>query len=182
MNSSISFEEFKKPVINIEELYKSQNERLRRFIQKKVWHQEDAEEILQLTYLEAMRCKDKFSGASKPETWLFGIAVNLTRNYFKQYYGQTVLVDEMTEAMSQELQSDVDENPAMLVEHERLLSRTMEAIENLPSETQSILQLIVDEDLSYQDTADCIGIPIGTIRSRLSRARQTLKSYLEPSA
>ena len=181
MNNAISFQTITSNKIDIEELYKSQNEKLRRFIQKKIWHNEDAEEILQLTYLEAMRCKDKFTGNSKPETWLFGIAVNLTRNYFKQHYGRTVLMDEMTDTLTQELQHDWDENPATLIENERLLNRTMEAITHLPDETQSILKLIVDEDFSYQATADQIGIPIGTIRSRLSRARQTLKHYLEPA-
>ncbi|MDW6001972.1 RNA polymerase sigma factor [Vibrio mangrovi] len=168
-----------KPVaINIEALYQSQNERLRRFIQKRIWHKEDAEEVLQLTYLEAMRCKEKFNGGSKPETWLFGIAVNLTRNYFKQHYGQTHL-EEMTDSIVCDLQAEVEENPAILVEHERMLVKTVEAMDSLPEDTQSILQMIVDGDYSYQDTATQIGVPIGTIRSRLSRARQVLKRYLD---
>ncbi len=166
--------------INIEELYINQNERLLRFIKKKVWHSEDAEEILQLTYLEAMRCQEKFSGASKPETWLFGIAANLTRNYFKQHYGHTIFMDEMTDTLLQDLQHDYDENPAIVIEHQRMLSQAMDAITQLPDETQSIFKLIVNEDFSYQATADHIGIPLGTIRSRLSRARQTLKNAIEP--
>ncbi|SHO55645.1 RNA polymerase sigma factor [Vibrio quintilis] len=164
--------------INIENLYQTQHERLHRFIQKRVWHKEDAEEILQLTYLEAMRCKDRFNGGSKPETWLFGIAVNLTRNYFKTHYSQAQF-EEMTDALLYDLEAETEENPAVLVEHERMLTRAVEAMNTLPNDTQSMLQMIVDENYSYQDTAEKIGVPIGTIRSRLSRARQALKRYLD---
>ncbi|PXF32616.1 RNA polymerase sigma factor [Pokkaliibacter plantistimulans] len=165
-------------VINIEALCRTQNERLKRFIQKRIWNREDAEDVLQLTYLEAMRCKDRFNGGSKPETWLFGIAVNLTRNYFKRHYGQPQL-DEMTDALLSELQSEIEDDPGMLVEHERMLDRAVAAMDDLPDDIQSMFQLIVDAEYSYQDTADHVGVPIGTIRSRLSRARQSLKRHME---
>jgi RNA polymerase sigma factor (sigma-70 family) len=179
-NLNLISEPLHRPVaaINVESLYRSQNERLRLFIQKRIWHKEDAEEVLQLTYLEAMRCKEKFNGNSKPETWLFGIAVNLTRNYFKQHYGQAIL-EEMTETIIYELQAEMEENPEKLIEHERTLAKAVTVMDTLPEDTQSMLKMIIDGEYSYQDTADQIGVPIGTIRSRLSRARQLLKHVLD---
>ncbi|TDO98241.1 RNA polymerase sigma factor [Marinomonas balearica] len=163
--------------IDIEGLYSTQNEKLRRFISKKIWHKEDAEEVLQFTYLEAIRCQHKFSGDSKPETWLFGIAANLTKNYFKKFYNAPEL-EEMTEALIYSLESEIEADPAMLVEHESLLSKTVDAMNQLPTDTQFILDMVIDKDYSYQETANAVGVPIGTIRSRLSRARQVLKQCI----
>ncbi|QUX90797.1 RNA polymerase subunit sigma [Marinomonas sp. A3A] len=166
-----------KEKINIENLFKNQNSRLKKFISKKIWKNEDVEEVLQLTYLEAIRCKDKFNGESKPETWLFGIASNLTKNYFKRHYKQPH-TEEITELLISELQSDIETDPAILIEYEYTLEKTLAAMASLPQETQHILNMIVDNEYSYQEAADNIGVPIGTIRSRLSRARQVLKKCL----
>ncbi|ADZ90342.1 RNA polymerase sigma factor [Marinomonas mediterranea] len=163
--------------IDIAHLHSNQNEKLRRFISKKIWHKEDAEEVLQFTYLEAIRCQHKFIGDSKPETWLFGIAANLTKNYFKRYYNAPEL-EEMTESLIMDLESEIEADPAMLVEHENLLTKTVDAMSQLPSDTQSILDMVIEKDFSYQEAADSIGVPIGTIRSRLSRARQLLKQCI----
>lgn len=160
--------------INIEELYKNQNNRLKKFIGSKIWNQDDVEEVLQLTYLEAVRCQDKFNGDSKPETWLFGIASNLTKNYFKRHYKQPY-TEEITETLISELQADIETDPALLVEYERALEKTVDAMASLPHDTQHILNMVVDNEYSYQQAADNVGVPIGTIRSRLSRARQVLK-------
>lgn len=176
-NSPIDVEK-KQVVINMEALCLSQNERLKRFIQKRIWNKEDAEDVLQLTYLEAMRCQERFHGDSKPETWLFGIAANLTRNYFKRHYSQPQM-DEITDTLLSELPGEMEDNPGMLVEHELTLSKVVEAMGTLPDDTRSMFELVVDSEYSYQDAADHMGVPIGTIRSRLSRARQTLRCHLE---
>ena len=163
--------------INIEVLYQTQHDRLKRFIAKKVWNEEDVQDILQMTFLEAVRCKDRYAGDSKPETWLFGIAVNLMRNYFKRHYGQ-VQLDEITDEILATLESDTEMDPSILLEHESILDKTMAAMEEMPADVQAIFHLIIDGENSYQETADYIGVPVGTIRSRLSRARKNLKSYL----
>lgn len=161
--------------INIEALYKEQNTRLKKFISSKVWNPDDVDEVVQLTFLEAVRCQDKFKGDSKPETWLFGIAANLTKNYFKRHYRHPQ-TEEITETLINELQADIETDPALLYEYERTLEKTVDAMSYLPEQTQSILNMVVDSELSYQEAADKAGMPIGTIRSRLSRARQTLKN------
>ena len=163
--------------INMESLYLTQHDRLKRFIAKKVWNEEDVEDILQMTFLEAVRCQDRYAGDSKPETWLFGIAVNLMRNYFKRHYGQ-VQLDEITDEILTTLEADTEMDPSMLLEHESILDKTMEAMEEMPEDVQSIFRLIIDGDNSYQDAAEYIGVPVGTIRSRLSRARKSLKNCL----
>ncbi|MFP8968088.1 RNA polymerase sigma factor [Pokkaliibacter sp. CJK22405] len=166
-----------KAALDLDLLFRSQQKRLTHFIAKKVWRSEDVEDIVQATFLEAVRCQDRFAGASKPETWLFGIAVNLVRNHFKQHYSHPQ-TDEITEELMACLQSELEDNPSELVEYERSLDRTIEAIDALPEDMQRIFNMVVDAEYSYQDTADQVGVPIGTIRSRLSRGRQQLKRCL----
>ncbi|MEI8632326.1 sigma factor-like helix-turn-helix DNA-binding protein [Vibrio sp. PP-XX7] len=84
-----------------------------------------------------------------------------------------------TDSLIYELEADIEENPAILIEHEQMLTKAVEAMDSLSDDTQSMLQMIVDDNCSYQDTADKIGVPIGTIRSRLSRAWQILKRCLD---
>lgn len=175
MHSTVSVDEHRR--IDLDELCRSQKERLGRFILKKIWNKQDAEDILQMTFLEALRSKDRYAGASKPETWLFGIAANLVRNYFKRRYAQ-VQLDEMTDELLDTLQWSVVNDPGVIVEHELALDRTAEAIDLLPEDVKSIFHLIANSDCSYQEAASHIGVPVGTIRSRLSRARKSLKSYL----
>jgi len=60
-----------------------------------------------------------------------------------------------------------------------LLRRVADDIEKLPTDQRTVLRLAVLEDMSYQDTADKIGVPVGTVRSRLSRARDSLRNSID---
>lgn len=166
-----------KLTINMASLYNEQHRKLKNFISKKVWNEEDAEDILQTTFMEAIRCQNKFEGQSKPETWLFGIAVNLMRNYFKRHYSNSNL-DMMTDEILLTLESDSEIDPLIQLEQNINLDKALNAIDDMPSDVQSIFHLIIEEESSYQEAADQIGVPIGTIRSRLSRARTKIKECI----
>lgn len=163
--------------LDIEQLYRTQNEKLRNFLRKKLSDREDIEDILQLTYLEAIRCQDKFNGASKPETWLFGIALNLTRSYHKRHYGQPRM-DDISEEILAEIEQERVSDPALLYEHEHMLNKTIQAMEDLPDDVQCMFDMVVGSNRNYQDAAEKLGVPIGTIRSRLFRARAAIKAKL----
>lgn len=142
------------------------------FINKRVFNQADVDDLMQMTYLEAWCNRHKFIGASKPETWLFGIAANLIRNYFKNLYNRPrCLVLEESEVEYLEHGHD----PSLLSEYQRLLGRTLEAIDGLPVDMRAVINLVVDSDIGYREAAEQLGVPIGTVRSRLARARSQLK-------
>lgn len=113
-----------------------------------------------------LKHQDKFAGASRPETWVFGIALNLVRNYFKQARQRA---QEMGDEMLEHIAIDLD--PGAIAESQRALKRAMDAIVSLPEDTRQMLMQLLDTDASYQDLALQLEIPIGTVRSRLSRAR-----------
>lgn len=153
-------------------LARSSEKKLRCFINKRVFNQADVDDLMQMTYLEAWRNQHKFIGASKPETWLFGIATNLVSNHFKSLYSRpqcTVLEESGIESLEH------GHDPSQVSEHQRLLGRTLAAMDGLSADMRAVIDLLVDSDISYQDAAEQLGVPIGTVRSRLARARGQLK-------
>lgn len=146
--------------------------KLRLFVQKRVLNQDDADDLIQLTYLEAWRNQDKFKGLAKPDTWLCGIALNLIRNHFRRHYAQPPL-STFDEGEFEELSEDADLSE--LCDNHRLLDRTLSAMDALPKEMRDTLWAAVDTESSYRAAAERLGVPIGTVRSRLFRAREQLK-------
>ncbi|WP_437615132.1 RNA polymerase sigma factor [Erwinia sp. V71] len=161
--------------VNWDEVFHQHNKKLLNFIRKRIANRDDVEDILQMTCLEVLRNRHKFAGASRPETWVFGIAVNLIRNYYKGQQGrwlQDTLDDEVTADLL------LENDPSDITEHQQLLGVTLDSIARLPADIRTMLSILVESEGSYQDVAQQLNIPIGTVRSRLSRVREVLKGHI----
>lgn len=164
------------PVVVLwQEILCQQNRKLHNFIRKRVSNREDVEDIAQMTCVEVLRNGHKFLGASRPETWLFGIAANLIRNYYKTHQNR-FLFDSLDEDNVLELIQDCD--PSDIIANDQLLSVMANSIEKLPDDTRKMLTILVERNGSYQDVATSLDIPLGTVKSRLSRVRESLKSTI----
>ena len=146
--------------------------KLKAFIHTRVLNPEDAEDIFQLTCLEAWRNKDRFNGQATFSTWMCGIAQNLIRSHFRRLYARPVHCefDEMF-CQEQDRARDLDGQ----FEVHRRLELTLIAINQLPAEMRNTLYASLKSGGNYRDTARALEIPIGTVRSRISRAREQLK-------
>jgi RNA polymerase sigma factor (sigma-70 family) len=149
--------------------------RLASFLRRRVGNPHDVEDLVQDTLLEAVRCIGQFQGQSRPETWLFGIAINLTRNYYKR----AKVRDICTDADTDEVPSNRADDPAEIAEHRERMLRVASAVQDLPEDSRQLLQYVVQDDLSYEEVAQQLGIPIGTVRSRISRARSCLRRHAD---
>ncbi|WP_273808431.1 MULTISPECIES: RNA polymerase sigma factor [unclassified Pseudomonas] len=165
-----SFTSGESPTIVIQQLAAEHRQKLRAFVHKRVLNAADADDIVQSTYLEAWRNREKFSGLARPETWLCGIALNLIRNHFRRFYAQPQL-----SPLEDVLHWNDDLDVSQQCEHLCLLNRTLDAMEDLPFNMRETLHRAIESEGSYQETAEYLGVPIGTVRSRLSRAREQLK-------
>ncbi|GLX14984.1 RNA polymerase sigma factor [Pseudomonas straminea] len=163
----------------IRQLTQAQVQKLRAFVHKRVMNPDDADDILQCTFFEALRNEHKFQHASKPETWLCGIALNLIRNHFRRTYNQPYQesLDDQTN-VAHEQHIDIGQ----CVDGSRQLQRTVEAIQTLPAAMRQVIHVSLVMDGNYQETAQSLGVPIGTVRSRLSRAREQLRRSIDPFA
>ncbi|AXW87897.1 RNA polymerase subunit sigma [Lonsdalea britannica] len=160
--------------VDWELVFRQHGKRLQNFIRKRVANKEDVEDLQQMTYLEVLRNREKFAGASRPETWVFGIALNLVRNHYKHAKSHACEVSEDELATL-----SCDSDPSRIIEWGHALHRVLVASTHLPDDTRRMLVMLIDADASYQDIAARLGMPIGTVRSRLSRARGFLRQAVD---
>jgi RNA polymerase sigma-70 factor (ECF subfamily) len=145
----------------------------------------DTEEITQDTFIRAHRALAKFRGDSSLGTWLHRIAVNLARNrywfYFRRHRQDSLSLDFAftdSAATFADLIADVGQDPAreaVVGEFSALVDRCMKRLQTCHRE---ILTLRNVRNLSYEDIATTVGTNVGTVKSRIARARENLRALL----
>ena len=159
----------------IDALVASHYDRLVLFVARRIGNRDDALDIAQNTFLEAHRCLPKFAGRSHLSTWLYGIALNLLHSHLARHRRRLeVSIDEFVEL------APVEATPCLQVAHEHrtALDRVLGALENAPSDQRETLLLVAIEGLTYEEAALRLDVAIGTVRSRVSRLRTTLRDLL----
>ena len=158
------------------ELITQHQRRLYRFVIKYIDHPDDAADITQQAFVEAARTIASFRGDSKLSTWLFGIAMNMVRNYLSRA-PHRVHKFETDESLIGIASSELD--PSDSLSQRELLIMAEKAFGDLPLEMSEVLGLVAVDEISYQDAAEILCIPLGTVRSRVSRARAVLRAQFE---
>lgn len=159
----------------LEKILRSGSPKMENFVKKRMFYSQDAEDVVQQVYLEAWSCRKRYACGSSPETWMCGIALNLIRKYFQK---STITPPENIDDIAFK---DIDifylcsVNPSTRAENEQLLVDALVHVQALPDVMRETLEARLDSDGTYQDTARRLGIPIGTVRSRLSRVRTHLR-------
>lgn len=150
-------------------------DRLYRFVLRHIGHATEAEELAQQAFAEAARTYASFRGESQLSTWLYGIAMNLVRNHLSRspqrlyhFEDESALDDTAAAVASPEEQCSLNQTV-------RLLERELQ---ELMPEMREVLLLVAMDDMSYEDAAELLNVPIGTVRSRVSRARAHLRRRL----
>lgn len=162
--------------IDIQGLAKSYDKRLFHFVLRRVRNEDDARDIVQTTYVEAIKCANSFLGKSKPETWLMGIALNLTRNQMHKAYHRYEFSYMSDDENWIENISNYSNPPQQDIENKELISNVMKLFKNMPKGMRDTAIMVLVDNLSYEFAAKEMNIPIGTVRSRVARARQMLKT------
>lgn len=158
--------------IDVPALFRAHHSHLLRFVQRYLNNFADAEDVVQNTFLEATRCAHKFSGLSKPSTWIFGIALNLARTQVRRNCSDLLeLVDESV------LDSVTDDfaDPAKILEVRQMVSKVDTFLSGVSPDIRSTFETILDGDYTYEETAKFLSIPVGTVRSRVSRIRASAR-------
>jgi len=163
------------PVINIPELFREHHHHLLRFVMRYLKNSADAEDVVQNTFIEAMRCADRFSGLSKPSTWLFGIALNLARNQVRRNCAD--MLDEVDETFMDQIVDD-HADPASVIELRQIASKVEALLGHLSPKIRATFEAVLDGDATYEEAAGQLNIPIGTVRSRVSRVRAEVRAQL----
>ncbi|MFF7125974.1 sigma-70 family RNA polymerase sigma factor [Streptomyces sp. NPDC008240] len=137
-----------------------------------------AEDVMAATFLEAWRLRDRVDpegGSLRP--WLLGIATNTARN---QYRSNRRYRAAANAAAAAELSvPDHADEVAERVDDRRRLATALTALAGLRRPEREVVTLCLGEGLDYEAAAGALGIPVGTVASRLSRARKKLRAYAQ---
>jgi RNA polymerase sigma-70 factor, ECF subfamily len=151
--------------------------RVFRFILRQAASNQDAEDLTQETFLEAYRRLASFQESARFSTWVLGIAQNIVRNYRNrspQFRYKTVQSDSLLTL------SDDRENPEESLAQQKRMERLQNGIEqHLTPELRQALIMVTMEDMDYQEAAEILQIPLGTVKTRVFRARKALREFLQ---
>jgi RNA polymerase sigma-70 factor (ECF subfamily) len=160
-------------------LYRRHQAALYRFALRMTGNAWGSEEIVQDVFMTLMREPKKYDPERGPlAAYLFGIARNRVMKHLERL-PREVSLDEHTENGSRGLAIVSDSTPMHWVEQQERRKQVRAAVLDLPAEFREAVVLCELEELSYEDAAQLIGCPIGTIRSRLHRGRALLLAKLE---
>jgi RNA polymerase sigma-70 factor (ECF subfamily) len=134
---------------------------------------QSADDLAQETFVKAFFALSKFKEELSFFAWIRRIAVNSTLNYLKIRNREKPLAENNPGPVENSRLHTA--RPERRLEHKRMEQTFHEALHSLPSDQRAIFILRVYEDQSYQEIAQTLNIPHGTVMSRLSRARQKLK-------
>jgi RNA polymerase sigma-70 factor (ECF subfamily) len=169
-----------------EEVVRLYENKVYNLVYRMIGSSEEAEDLAQEVFVTVFKSIDSFRGEAKFSTWLYRIAANHCKNRMKylgrRSYKQTGELDEAAEREAQKAQPSairpqVDGPDAVLegLELERLVQRSMQALDE---EHREVIVLRDLEDLSYEEIAQITGVELGTVKSRLHRARLQLKELM----
>ena len=154
-------------------LVKNYKVRLFSLLYRLVGNKEEAEDILQETFLRVYRQKESYDFNYSFSTWIYTIAMNLCRNLYKRkkkvrFLGMDNLVNHP------------DPNSENHVNRNRLNLILEGAISALPFKYRTVFLLRDVDQLSYEEVASTLNLPLGTVKSRVNRARGILQKKLKP--
>ncbi len=143
----------------------------------------EVQDVAQEAFIKAYRALGKFRSESAFYTWMYRIAINTAKNHLvskgRRPPGSDLdIVDAEILDHSGRL-SDI-ETPESALARDQLEAAVFEAIENLPDDLRTAITLREFDGLSYEDIANIMQCPVGTVRSRIFRAREAVDQHIQP--
>ena len=165
-------------------LFAKYQRKIGRLVSRLVRDQAEIEDVTQEAFIKAYRALPQFRGESAFYTWLYRIAINTAKNYLVSQ-GRRAPTSTENDADEAETFDDADQlrdinTPESLFMSRQVGDTVNRAMESLPEELRTAIQLREIEGMSYEDIAAAMQCPIGTVRSRIFRARDAIAAELRP--
>ncbi len=161
--------------------------RIERLIGRMVRDVDLVEDIAQETFIRAYRALPKFRGDAQFYTWLYRIAVNTAKMFLLELkrdptVSQSTLErsNEDDETFQPKSEPSTDESPESVLAAKEIGQAVNAALDALPQDLRQAITLREMDGLSYEDIAEVMGCPIGTVRSRIFRAREAISARIKP--
>ncbi|MCH8845620.1 MAG: RNA polymerase sigma factor RpoE [Proteobacteria bacterium] len=158
-------------------------QRIINLVSRFVHNPSDAQDITQEAFIKAYRALPNFRGESAFYTWMYRIAVNTAKNYLAVKSRRPLESAQDIDDVEQ-IEGDHtlrhQETPEHLLLRDEIQETILNSIEALPEDLKIAITLREAEGLSYEDIANAMDCPIGTVRSRIFRAREAIDRELKP--
>ncbi len=158
-------------------------QRIVNLVSRFVRNQADALDVTQDAFIKAYRALPNFRGDSAFYTWMYRIAVNTAKNHLAVQNRRPMDIDQDVSEIEQ-IEGDHALKEYATPEHmllrDEIQDTVIQAIEGLPEDLRIAITLREVEGLSYEDIAEAMECPIGTVRSRIFRAREAIDKELKP--
>ncbi len=152
-------------------------------VSRYVFDHQEVQDVTQEAFIKAYRALGKFRGESAFYTWLYRIAINTAKNYLVSRGRRPPDTDvEAEDAEHFDGRNPLKEieNPENRLSTDQMESAIKRAISSLPEDLRTALTLREFEGLSYEEIADVMHCPVGTVRSRIFRARDAVDREIKP--
>ena len=163
-------------------LFENHKQAIYHIIVKIVRNNEEAQDLVQETFIKAFSSLKSYNPTYRFTTWLYKIAANSSIDHIRKRKLQTFSLDQPVDTKDGQLSVEV---PDMSYHPERDLSAKRqnlsisEAIDSLPEKYRQVIVKRHQEDKSYEEIAEFLGVPVGTVKARIFRARELLKKKLK---
>ena len=158
--------------------------KLGRLLSRWVRDPAEVEDVTQEAFIKAYRALPSFRGESAFYTWLYRIAINTAKNYLvalgRRAPTSTSFDNEEAESFEDADQLRDNSTPESELEGKQIAAVVNKAMDALPEDLRTAITLREIEGLSYDEIADVMNCPIGTVRSRIFRAREAIATELRP--
>ncbi|MBX3687605.1 MAG: RNA polymerase sigma factor RpoE [Rhodocyclaceae bacterium] len=158
--------------------------KLMRLLSRLVRDSAEVEDVAQETFIKAYRALPSFRGDSAFYTWLYRIGINTAKNFLvsqgRRAPTSTGFDSEEAETFEEGEQLRDNNTPERLLLSKQIAETVDTAMESLPEELRTAIMLRELEGLSYEEIANVMECPIGTVRSRIFRAREAISEKLRP--
>ncbi len=161
--------------------------RVERLIARMVRDQDLVPDIAQETFLRAYRALPQFRGEAQFYTWLYRIAVNTAKKFLLDMRRDPLITESALAPAQDEEETfrarhepSTDETPETMLAAREIAQAVSDAMQDLPEELRQAITLREIEGLSYDAIAQAMACPIGTVRSRIFRAREAISARVKP--
>jgi RNA polymerase sigma-70 factor (ECF subfamily) len=158
--------------------------KLGRLLSRMIRDQAEVEDVVQEAFIKAYRALPNFRGESAFYTWLYRIGINTAKNYLVAMGRRPHTVPEIEVEDAENFEDGGElrttDTPETELMSKQVAQTVNETVAALPEELRTAITLREIEGLSYEEIATLMGCPIGTVRSRIFRARETIAEKLRP--
>ena len=160
--------------------------RIQRLVGRMVRDVDLVEDITQETFIRAYRALHQFRGDAQFYTWLYRIAVNTAKKFLLDLkhdptVSESFLAnDDDNETSSKKSEPTTDEGPESILAAKEIAAVVNSAMDDLPEDLRQAVTLREIEGLSYEEIAAAMSCPVGTVRSRIFRAREAISARVRP--